>query len=321
MISSSIPSTSRMTSILHSPSRLLLPFRVVVFRRWIDDGGEAEVLIVFLHLFFFPFRVSSCCRASARAHRRQMLCVCVCECVYNPRRSDRACVYVRVNVFVHYSWVSEFHLSSHLFNKTTKKSRLAHGCTPRPRPPPLLCDFSWQFVSLNVWWHVHLLLLYMCITGYKGVFEHSKHVRFSLVSGWTPCLSFWVGTWAAVSNFFFFVVVIIRPKPSIVRDFQFFPFLLSYLLTVRYFWWAIEEEAKSLCCCCCCWWNLSLFIIWFNQYFFNTFSNQTEKSQSLLLFFKARSNRISISVYSFSYSLTKKEILKKNAIQLLRGGN
>jgi hypothetical protein len=165
---------------------------------------------------------------------------------------------------------------------------------------------------------VHLLLLYMCITGYKGVFEHSKHVRFSLVSGWTPCLSFWVGTWAAVSNFFFFVVI--RPKPSIVRDFQFFPFSLSYLLTVRYFWWAIEEEAKSLCCCCCCWWwNLSLFIIWFNQYFFNTFSNQTEKSQSLLLFFKARSNRISISVYSFSYSLTKKEILKKKCHSIIEG--
>lgn len=102
---------------------------------------------------------------------------------------------------------------SRLISSTEKKSQLAHGCTPHPQnflPLPVSCDFSWQFVSLNVWWHVHLLLLYMCITGYKGVFEHSKHVLLSHLSfsGWT--FPFFLVS-AIVSTSFF----IVRPKPRL----------------------------------------------------------------------------------------------------------
>lgn len=132
-----------------SPSRLL-PFRVVVFRRWIDDGGEAEVLIVFLHLFFFPFRVSCCVAAHLRAHTDAKCCVCVCECVYNPRRSDRACVCKSERVCTLFMSFRVSSLLSSLQQNNKKSPDLHMDALLAPGPLPLLCDFSWQFVSLNV---------------------------------------------------------------------------------------------------------------------------------------------------------------------------
>lgn len=305
------------SSILSTPAASISSCCFSSLDWWRRGSGSTDC---FPPLVLFSIsRVLLCCRASARAHRRQMLCVCVRVCIQSSAERSRVCVcvYVRVNVFVHYSWVSEFHLSSHLFNKTTKK---VPTCTWMHSSPPLLCDFSWQFVSLNVWWHVHLLLLYMCITGYKGVFEHSKHVRFSLVSGWTPCLSFWVGTWAAVSNFFF--VVIIRPKPSIVRDFQFFPFslLLTYGSVLLMSNWGGSK--KSLLLLLLLMKSLSLYNMIQSILFQYLLKPNRKEPISFVVFFKARSNRISISVYSFSYSLAKKKkFWRKNAIQLLRGGN
>lgn len=280
---------------LHSPR--LLPFRVVVFRRWIDDRGEAEVLIVFSSTSsYFDFgvvlpRICWC----ARTHTPSV-------CVYTILSGEiaRVCVYVCKSERVCTLFMS-FRVSSLLSSLQKSPDLHMDALLTRPLPAPLLCDFSWQFVSLNVWWHVHLLLLYMCITGYKGVFEHSKHVRFSLLS-LVELPVYLIGDLGRCFNFFFFVVI--RPKP--VRDFQFFP-----LLRFGTFDGQLRKESLLLLLL-----MKSSLYIWFNQYFFNTFSNQTERAN---LFFYARSNRISISVYSFSYSLAK-EILKK-AIQLLRGGN
>jgi hypothetical protein len=71
--------------------------------------------------------------------------VCVCASVYTILGGAIACVYVRVNVFVHYSWVSEFHLSSHLFNKTTKK---VPTCTWMHSSPPAPSPFMWFFLAI-----------------------------------------------------------------------------------------------------------------------------------------------------------------------------
>ncbi len=163
MISSSIPSTSRMTSIS-------LPFRTVFLR--VDDWGETEVLIVsllllllpspvlLLHFSFFYFLPLSppfffvFAPFWLRAHASEYTCAILYRAIEAVCVSLCVCARERANVFVHYWWVPEspFHLFPSL-----QTSRLAHGCTP----PSPLCDFAWQFVSLNVWWHVHLLLLYI----------------------------------------------------------------------------------------------------------------------------------------------------------------
>lgn len=186
---------------------------------------------------------------------------CVWVCVYTILRlGDRVCVYVRVNVFVHYSWVSEFHLSSHLFNK-----KKVPTCTwmHSSAPTPFLCDFSWQFVSLNVWWHVHLLLLYMCITGYKGVFEHSKHVHFSF------------SLLSLVETFFsrlFQLFLLHHQTPKANKRFSILPLFFG---AFWYFWWAVRK--RGLCSLLLLLMKSSLFTYdSINTFFFVTFSNKEE---------------------------------------------
>lgn len=155
---------------------------------------------------------------------------------------------------------------SRLISSTEKKSQLAHGCTPHPQnflPLPVSCDFSWQFVSLNVWWHVHLLLLYMCITGYKGVFEHSKHVLLSHLSfsGWTfPFFGF-------SHCFNFFLHRETKAKTSL-----YFFHSLSCFGTFDGHWGVfvviVVDEISS-----------SFIYIWFNQYFFSFQTKQRRKKE------------------------------------------
>ena len=137
MISSSIPSTSRMTSIsIHSRLLLLLlPFRVVVFfRRWIDDKGETEVLIVFLHFFFFLRRFV--CRAHLLV-RTHINCVCECVCVYNPPlERSRVCVCKSERVCTLFMSFRVSSLLSSLHKKKVSTCTWMHSSSAPPPPPP-----------------------------------------------------------------------------------------------------------------------------------------------------------------------------------------
>lgn len=129
---------------------------------------------------------------------------------------------------------------------------------------------------------MHLLLLYMCITGYKGVFEHSKHVLLSHLSfsGWT--FPFFLVS-AIVSTSFF----IVRPKPRLPS--------ISFTLSRASVLLMDTEE-------------FSLLLLLMKSppplYIYdsiNTFSpfkqNKEEKKRGVKSFFYARSKRISCFIF------------------------
>lgn len=156
---------------------------VFVFLR-LDDWGETEVLIVFSSsprsLFCFSFFLLSsrllsrllhnillyyiiryyscccccCCWAPARARARvrvRLVNVCVC----NPSRSDRVCVRARVSEHVCTLLMSFRVAVSSLVPISSNVPTLHKDALPYPIY--VIFFLSWQFVSLNVWWHVHLL--------------------------------------------------------------------------------------------------------------------------------------------------------------------